>query len=181
MDQIFLRLLFLIYTNQKCNVKWCAKGSESYKVKNGVRQGAVSSGILFAIYINEILTLLRKSGLGCHTNGVFYGALFYADGILLLYASRSGLQEMVNICHMAASVQNLSFGTNVNPSKSKIKCICIVFSKKWIALNDLKNMTLNGYELPWVQSLNHLGLILQANSSMKIDMSKKNRKIASKL
>ena len=102
-DGLFLRLLMYIYVNQKCNVKWCSKVSNSFSVSNGVRQGAVSSGNLFAIYRDSILTLLQKSGLGCHLFGIFYGALFYADDILLLSASRSGLQEMVNICHNAAS------------------------------------------------------------------------------
>ena len=116
-DGLFLRLILYIYMNQECNVKWCGKLSKSFRVKNGVRQGAVSSGILFAVYIDDILTLLRKSGLGCHINGVFYGVVVYADDILLLSASRSGLQEMVNICHRAATERNLSFGTHEDPQK----------------------------------------------------------------
>ena len=54
-------------------MKWCGKSSYGFLVKNGVRQGAVSSGILFAIYIDDILSMLHKSGLGCHSHGVFYG------------------------------------------------------------------------------------------------------------
>ena len=170
-DGLFLRLLLYIYTHQECNVKWCGIVSNTFSVKNGVRQGAVTSGILFAIYIDDILTLLRKSGLGCHLHGVFYGALFYADDILLLSASRSGLQEMVNICQRAVTQRNLSFGTNVDPNKSKTKCM--VFFKKSFPLDSLKPIMLDGYQLPWVQSLNHLGHILQADNSMRLDMAKK--------
>jgi len=38
---IFLRLLIFIYVNQSCKVKWDSIFSEKFKVKNGVRQGAV--------------------------------------------------------------------------------------------------------------------------------------------
>ena len=74
-DGLFLRLLLYIYTNQECNVKWCGEYSESFLVKNGVRQGAVSSGILFAVYIDSLITLLRNSGLGCRIHGVYYWSL----------------------------------------------------------------------------------------------------------
>jgi len=91
MDGLFLRLVLYIYTNQECNVKWCGTYSQVFHVKNGVRQGAVSSGILFAVYIDEVLQRLRNSGLGCRIYGIFYGALIYADDIILLSASRNGL------------------------------------------------------------------------------------------
>ena len=97
---------------------------------------------------------------------MFYGVVVYADDILLLSASRSGLQEMVNICHRAATERNLSFGTHEDPQKSKTKCI--VFTKKRIASNELKCISLNGNKLPWVQNVKHFGHNLQANNSMKI-------------
>ena len=52
--------------NQQCDVKWGDKNSQRFTVSNGVRQGAVSSAILFAVYIDQILELLRNSGFGCH-------------------------------------------------------------------------------------------------------------------
>ena len=96
--------------------------SHRFSVKNGVRQGAVSSAILFAVYINELLAFLRQARLGCHVQGVFYGALVFADDILLLSASRSGLQAMVDICYGFAAKRNLKFGTNSDQEKSKTKC-----------------------------------------------------------
>ena len=67
LDGLYLRLILYIYTN----VRWCSTDSTSFKVKNGIRQGAVSSGILFAVNIDELLTLLRNSGLGFHIYGIF--------------------------------------------------------------------------------------------------------------
>ena len=60
-DCIFLRLILYIYKNQLCNVKWCSEYSRNFSVSNEVRQGAVSSAILFAIYIDDLLNLLEKS------------------------------------------------------------------------------------------------------------------------
>ena len=59
-EAIFLRLMLFIYRNQKCVVKWAGVSSNSFSVSNGVRQGAVSSAILFAVYIDELLTLLEN-------------------------------------------------------------------------------------------------------------------------
>ena len=95
---IFLRTLLYVYSHQSCNVKWNGSLSNIFTVTNGVRQGAVSSPILFSLYIDELFKVLRSSGLGCRLNSQFYGCLGYADDLLLLSASRSGLQSMINKC-----------------------------------------------------------------------------------
>ena len=101
----------------------------------------------------------------------FYGALIYADDIILLSASRSGLQAMVDICQKFVVMRNLKFGTNSDPIKSKTKCI--VFSKKKIDLNCLKRIELDGNELPWVKTVKHLGHLLQSDNSMRLDIAQK--------
>ena len=44
--------------------KWKGETSHLFDVRNGVRQGAVSSVMIFAVYIDEILALLQESRLG---------------------------------------------------------------------------------------------------------------------
>ena len=127
-------------------MRWCGKSSPTFSVQNGVRQGAVTSGIFFAVYIDKLLKILRAAKLGCHIHGIFYGALIFADDIILLSASRTGLQMMVNICQDFASQRNLKFGTNQDPSKSKTKCI--IFTKKKIDTESFKKITLDGDLLP---------------------------------
>ena len=127
-DCIYLRLILFIYSQQKCDVKWSNHHSWRFSVGNGVRQGGVSSGIFFAVYIDKLLKILWKADIGCHIKGIFYGAVIYADDIFLLSGSRNGLQAMVNICHEYVSTRNLKFSTNSNPDKSKTKCI--VFPRK---------------------------------------------------
>ena len=164
---IFLRVLLFIYCNQLCDVMWNSSYSSRFKVSNGVRQGAVSSPLLFSIYIDGLISLLRKSGLVCQIDSFYYGVLGYADDLLLLSASRSGLQAMVRICEMFAKARSLKFSTNMNPNKSKTKCV--IFTKVKDIRNEIAPIMLNGDPLPWVDSVKHLGNILQGDNCMRSD------------
>ena len=119
MNPVFLRVLIFVYTYQQCSVKWGQSYSYSFSVSNGVRQGAISSAILFSVYIDELFIILRNAEFGCHINGLFLGCFGYADDIFLISGSRSGLQAMVNICQDFASSKNLQFSTHKDPEKSK--------------------------------------------------------------
>ena len=157
--------------------RWNSSYSHRFPVKNWVRQGAVSSPLLFSVYIDGLIKELRKSGLGCYLDTHFYGCLGYADDLLLLSASRSGLQSMVKICENFADSKCLAFSTNVDPSKSKTKCI--IFSKKKV--KDVQPILLNGDPLPWVVEVKHLGNMLQADNSMKADCVTKRGKFIGKV
>ena len=88
---VFLRILLFVYQEQSCNVGWSGRISFSFSVKNGVRQGAVSSPILFGIYIDKLIKLLRNSGLGC-TIGSFY----YGVRSMLMISSFCALADLVS-------------------------------------------------------------------------------------
>ena len=176
---VFLRVLLCVYTNQSCSVKWNGSLSSRFTVTNGVRQGAVSSPILFSVYIYDLFTVLRSSGLGCRLNGHFLGCFGYADDLLLLSASRSGLQSMINKCSEFMKQKKLKFSTNIDPVKSKTKCV--IFSKKARDRVNVSPVKLNGDDLPWVDEVKHLGNILEFNNSMKRDISVKRGKFIGKL
>ena len=164
---LFLRVLIFVYKNQYCDVKWNSSNSEKFSVTNGVRQGAVSSPLLFSVYIDGLITLLRRSGLGCRIDRFYYGVLGYADDLLLLSASRSGLQAMVTICEKFAKLRKLKFSTNVDPVKSKTKCI--IFTKVKKARENVAPIILNGNPLAWVNNAKHLGNVLESDNSMRTD------------
>ena len=131
----------------------------------------MSSGNLFVVYIDELLTLLRNSGLGCKIRGIFYGAVIYADDIFLLSTSRSGLQIMIDIRQKFAAKLNLKFETNPDPDKSKTKCL--IFSKGRKIFSNIQKICLDGNSLPWVTHVKHLGHTLQVDNSMKMDINLK--------
>ena len=156
-----------------CDVKWGGKFSSKFSVRNGVRQGAVSSPLLFSVYIDDLFKLLRRSGLGCHITNVFFARFGYADDLLLLSASRSGLQELVKICEKFARSKGLKFGTDMDPVKSKTKCL--IFSRKKVDTRNVAPIMLNDDPLPWVAN------VLQCDNKMSVDMDQKRGKLIGKL
>ena len=176
---IFLRILMYIYRNQTCDVKWNSSYSFKFSVSNGVRQGAVSSPLLFSIYIDDLITILRRSGLGCRIDKCYYGVLGYADDLLLLSASRSGLQAMVSLCEQFAKARKLKFSTNDNPAKSKTKYI--IFSKVKSCRDSVAPIILNQDPLPWVDNVKHLGNILEYSNIMMMDCVTKRGKLIGKV
>ena len=173
-DSVFLRLLLFIYKHQECVVKWNGATSSKFSVSNGVRQGGVSSGILFSVYIDDIMKKLRHNRIGCAIGGYFYGVFIFADDIILLSASRNGLQSMVNTCSKFAGSLNLSFGTDPDVKKSKTKCIMFYASKRK-KFEPLK-IVLDRNDLPWVDSVKHLGCTLQNDNFISLDILDKRRK-----
>ena len=139
----------------------------------------MSSPVLFSVYVNELFGILNSSGLGCKVAGQFLGCLGYADDLLLLSASISGLQAMVTLCERFAVSRGLKFSTNVIIEKSKTKCIAFTSNKK--KLSELSPVKLNGDPLPWVESIKHLGNVLEADNSMKKDCSIKRATFIGKL
>ena len=69
--------------------------SEYFTMENGVKLGRGYFPYIFSIYIDLLLLQLRNSGYGCHLNGVYMGALSYADDIRHITPSIGGLNEML--------------------------------------------------------------------------------------
>ena len=178
-EPVFLRVLLHVYRNQQCDVKWGGKFSTRFSVSNGVRQGAVSSPLLFSVYIDDLFRILRRSGLGCYISNVFYACFGYADDLLLLSASRSGLQELVRICEKFARMKSLKFSTSADPEKSKTKCI--IFSRRPVDSRKVAPIMLNADPLPWVTKVKHLGNVLQCDNTMRTDLAQKRGKLIGKL
>ena len=66
-----------------------------------------------------------------------------------------GLQDMLRVCERYALEHNLKFSTNINPTKSKTKCMAFLGKER-----QLRKLQLCGNELPWVERGKHLGISL---------------------
>ena len=54
-----------MYMLQSAKVRWEDDESDTFKIKNGVKQGAVLSAILFCVYINDLIREMRENRDGC--------------------------------------------------------------------------------------------------------------------
>ena len=143
---IVLRLLLDSYCHHVLFIKWDQHLSEPIYPKNGVKQGAILSTVLFNVYIDELLLQLHDSEIGCFIGQKYLGTLCYADDVTLLCPSISGLQKMLNLCADYALEYHLLFNDT--------KTVCIGFG-----CNELPSrcVYLGTKPLTWVSSVKHLG------------------------
>ena len=151
---IFLRLLMFVYINQTVNVRWRDKLSERFRMTNAVRQGAVSSAILYCFYCEELFQELKRRKSGCWIGNLYLGILGYSDDNFLLSPNIDALQDMIKTCESFAKEHNLQFSTDPDPVKCKTKLIA--FSKT-SNLKPNANINLCGSILPWVNNIKHVG------------------------
>ena len=79
-------------------VKWCTSYSDEFAVPLGTKQGGISSPGFFSLYIDDMINLLRKSGVGCHLIDMFVACSLFADDVALLAPTRRALQRLIDTC-----------------------------------------------------------------------------------
>ncbi len=150
MPAIVRHLLLDNYTRKNICTTLNDVKSHTFTALNGVHQGGVLLLLLFNVYFDEMIYKLEKSCIGCKIGTHCIGTLAYADDVILLCPSRSGLQEMINICKQFG----IDFRVTFNDKKTQSIC----FSKS----NDTgyEPVTLNNEGLKLESKVNHLGNIL---------------------
>jgi hypothetical protein len=73
------------------------KMTREFEVKQGVKQGAVLSPLLYAIFVDDVVEEMKRLGLGVVVNGIWVGVMLYADDMALLARSAQELQSMINV------------------------------------------------------------------------------------
>ena len=155
---IFLNIIISWYDGISCRVKWGIDYSEWFFVTAGVRQGGVLSPDFYSIYVEDLLSRLKRLNKGCHDFGIFAAALFYADDMALLAPSIKGLVTLLDLCNDYC----LEFDIGLNAKKSKL----LYFGKRTATPH---NVTLNGNTLLWVDEWTYLGVKVKA--AKKFDCS----------
>ena len=144
-----LLLIIFWHISMHCRVKWGSSYSALFDVPLGTKQGGISSPGFFSLYINEIITILRKRGLGCHLISEFVGSILFADDLTLLAPTRAALQQMIDIVSDFLEENCLQ----LNVKKSKV----MVFGKSY---NDaiILPLTVNGERIDFVTEWRYLGV-----------------------
>ena len=168
---IIVRVLMNMYEEQHGWVRWGSVKSDTFRISNGTRQGAVLSPAFWAIYCDLMIKELRQLGVGAHVAGIFMGVACYADDVVLIAPCHQAMQLMLDTVENFATRYNISFSTDPDPKKSKSKCIHVV--GKRLNLTKPPPLVLCGNTLPWVETAAHLGHDLHQSGNMEHDAAVK--------
>jgi len=89
------------------------------------------------------------------------GCIMHADDLFLLSASISGLQNMLNICYSYGLDDNITFSTK--------KYVFRKVGGDW--LKPVNHVSLGNMTLEWVDSIEYLGIVFPAGSTLRVDTS----------
>ena len=92
-DPAHSSLLRSLYENLESQVFWEGKVSESIPILQEVRQGGVLSPLLYNIFIDGLIKLLKEKNLGCHLLTHHAGVIVLADDVALVSTPPSDLQH----------------------------------------------------------------------------------------
>jgi len=163
---LFVLLFQCWYSKTFITVRWGNAFSYFVCLKSGVHQGGILSPRFVVLYVDEVLTELNNSRLGCYIRGFFVGAFMYADDLLLLSASLSELQLMVNLC--ARILDNIDMTVNI------LKTMCIRIGARCKAV--CCNIVLNQQRLSWVSQIRYLGVFILNCISFKVSLDEARKK-----
>ena len=163
---LVVRMLMFWYTRQELCIKWGAEMSSFFTISNGVRQGGILSPSLFAVYMDDLSSLLNASRIGCHISDVCINHVFYADDLCLMAPCAIALQELLNICYRYSVEVNLNF----NATKS----FCVASTPKHYKLS-LPPLFMNISPIMYTDSIKYLGFTFTSNHCDDADILKQMR------
>ena len=86
-----------MYLDNSAHIKIDGKISPLFATNIGVRQGCVLSPTLFNIFMAELCDLLVTSNTGTSLDGNIMPCLLWADDLMLLSDTKSGLQTQIKL------------------------------------------------------------------------------------
>ena len=105
--------------------------------------------MLFSIFIDDIVYKIKQANFGCYLSLVCTSIFLFADDILLVAPSVSGLQYLLNVCER--ELEALDMRLNIN------KSICIRFGQRF-DFNCSELHSLHGGIIKWSTSCRYLGV-----------------------
>ena len=155
----FLLLVIFWYLNMEYNCKWGTSTSDCFHVLCGTKQGGVLSPDFFAIYINDLIKLLRNSKIGCHILRRFLACILFADDMSLIAPTRGSMQQLLDICLEYGKKFCLRF--NVNKTKA------MVIGPNSNTTEGLGELKLGDEAIEYVRNCRYLGFHILSGTKLK--------------
>ena len=112
--------------------------------------------------MDDIVNKIKAVNLGCHVSLICTSIFLYADDIVLLAPTVSGLQQLLYVCEK--ELEQLDMKINVS------KSMCIRFGPRFNV--DCAELTsLYGGALKWVNSCRYLGVYFESGRTLKFSFS----------
>ena len=142
----------------RCNIKIGDMQSDWFQVSQGVHQGGPLSGLLFQIYLDDLLHELQNTELGVKVNDLMIVAPSFADDITLVTLSKRNLQILMNICKDHGDKWKYKF--------SAPKSVVMRFGEN----KEVMNIKMGDESVKEVESCTHLGIPLYSNCNEELEL-----------
>ena len=123
-----------------------------------IETGGVLSPYLFSVYMDSIISKIQESRIGCHLGFLCYSIILFADDMLLISPSVTGLQKLLYICEKELEFLDLS----VNAKKSF--CLRIGPRHRSLCANIC---TSAGDIVSWASEIRYLGIFIKSAMHFK--------------
>lgn len=145
-----------LYKEPITSVKWNGLNSKPFPVRQGVRQGGVSSAPIYKTYTNPLLEQLEQHHQGHRIGSISIPAPTCADDMAVISHNHTDSQTALDI----VSYYTDDHRGQINASKSAT-----------IAYNtDVKpQLMMNSNEIPYPESSTHLGIARSSSNAVNID------------
>ena len=151
----FYNIIKSMYESSQACIRLSDGLTNQFKIGMGVRQGDVLSPNLFNIFINDLPKYFQSCADPVKLNTTDLHCLMYADDVVILSESATGLQEKLNKLEEFCA----DWCLNVNTDKTKI----IVFNKA--GSNIKSKFIFHDIIIDCVSSYRYLGLYFSASGS----------------
>ena len=152
-----LEILQSMYSTATSSVKLSTyEVTHQFPCKKGVRQGCNLSPLLFSLFISDLEKELIRNAAGSRLGSTIVNLLMYADDLVLVSSSSSGLRKHLEVLQLFCEKSKL----DINTDKTKI---CI-FGRG----ADWHPFPWNHSILERVQTYKYLGVWLSSNGSFNV-------------
>ena len=114
--------------------------------------------MLFSIFIDDLILKVMKTNVGCHISNNCVCIFLFADDILLLSPTITGLQSLFNTCERELEKLDM----RVNAKKS----MCLRFGLRFDA-PCIELTSIHGDSLKWVSKCRYLGVYFKSGRTFR--------------
>ena len=113
--------------------------------------------MLFSIYIDDLVGEVIKADIGCYISSMCVSIFLFADDILLVSPTVTGLQCLLNVCESELCKLDMQVNTK--------KSMCIRFGQRFE--DKCADLTSNQGTIQWVSSCRYLGVFFVSGRTFK--------------